>query len=978
MHYFRSFFFGLTLIAFPIYSDPEYTIVPDKALTPLLTPSMKERKTLKLVLANGLQAYLISDPNAEQSAATLVVETGSWEEPAEHLGLAHFLEHMLFLGTTKYPEEGGYGRFVSQNRGDSNAFTSNDATAFMFSINHNAFNEALDRFSSFFKEPLFNPSGVSRELHAIDQEYAKNIENDDFRMLFVLKALARPEHPESRFNIGNSQTLAHTSPDDLRDWFKTHYSANIMRLAVYSNLPLDELKKIVVNDFKDIPNNGRAPLSINLPITPKKTKEQIIFIEPVQNERKMTILWELPRPIAHMNESHPEQIVCHILGHEGKTSLLAELKRENLASGIACGILAESRDHHFLAVEIQLTEEGIRKFSTVIERLYQTLALLRKQEIPQQLVEEVQKQALLEYQFQEPQTAFKEAMSHAAKLSKEDLATYPEREELIAIYDPQAIRELLRVLHPNNARVVISAPEKDTHVKLKQKEKWLGVGYQVKYISKDIFDKWIHSDLHPNILLPEPNPFIPNDLTVLNSEAAPSLQSVIPPNKGVPKLTTLLDDDTGKVYYAQDTLYRVPKTNLIFTIRSEAVTPADPKSIVLSELYALCVQDSLDDLIYNAYLAGLNFSIKAADNWNGVRMQIRGYNNKADEFITSLLKTLPSPFCNEAKFERYRDKLLRSYSDKAVEMPIEQAIETMKSLLYKNYAEAKEKESALKNITFKEYSTFVKELYASHFIEGIIYGNLQEEKARGILKKFQTELKGAPYPPEKHFRKEILLLSDKQPPRYFESSIETQGNAVLLAIEAEDAKYNNRAAQQILMQAIQDSFFNTLRTQQQTGYIVFSTGEETVGQLLDIFGVQSNSHDTRDLLARFELFLESYLKEIQINEIPQVRFDIIKTAFIEQLRQPPKNLDEMAELINELAFTYLGAFDRPQKRIDSFENLHYADFISYAQKTLGHGNKRRLAILLNGIFPDNNLFHYERVKDVFELQKEGKFITTSN
>ncbi len=62
----------------------------------------------------------------------------------------------------------------------------------MFSINNAAFEEGLDRFSNFFKEPLFNPSGVSRELQAIDQEYAKNLENDDVRAFYVDKSCPIP------------------------------------------------------------------------------------------------------------------------------------------------------------------------------------------------------------------------------------------------------------------------------------------------------------------------------------------------------------------------------------------------------------------------------------------------------------------------------------------------------------------------------------------------------------------------------------------------------------------------------------------------------------------------------------------------------------------------------------------------------------------------------------------------------------------
>src|SRR5579872_4220191 len=152
-----------------------YKIIEDKASIPILTPSLAERKTAKLQLDNGLKVYLISDPEAEQSAAALAVEAGSWQDPKEYPGMAHFLEHMLFMGTAAYPKENEYMQFISDNGGQPNAYTASDRTVYIFSINNDAFKGAFDRFSHFFVDPLFNPSSIGRELHAVDQEHAKNI-----------------------------------------------------------------------------------------------------------------------------------------------------------------------------------------------------------------------------------------------------------------------------------------------------------------------------------------------------------------------------------------------------------------------------------------------------------------------------------------------------------------------------------------------------------------------------------------------------------------------------------------------------------------------------------------------------------------------------------------------------------------------------------------------------------------------------------
>ena len=257
-----SCFFGLLNSA----TEP-YTPIEDKTSIPILTPSLANRQTAKIRLSNGLEVYIISDPKASKSGAALVVEAGSWSDPSDYPGLAHFLEHMLFLGTEKYPIESEYDQFIKEHNGQSNAYTASDHTLFLFSVRNESFEEALDRFSNFFKKPLFNPSGVARELQAINQEFAKNFIDDDVREYYVYKELSDPKHPFHQFSSGNALTLSKVSRTTLQNWYREHYSANLMHLMIYSYLPLQTLKELVVENFKDIPNFDLAPLRILDPIT---------------------------------------------------------------------------------------------------------------------------------------------------------------------------------------------------------------------------------------------------------------------------------------------------------------------------------------------------------------------------------------------------------------------------------------------------------------------------------------------------------------------------------------------------------------------------------------------------------------------------------------------------------------------------------------------------------------------------------------
>lgn len=112
----------------------------------------------------------------------MYVKVGNLHDPPHANGLAHFLEHMLFLGTKKYPPENSYSQFILKNGGTKNAATSEDFTYYYFDIKNEVFPDAIDMFSQFFKEPLFTESATVREMNAVNSEFKKNLSEDSRRI----------------------------------------------------------------------------------------------------------------------------------------------------------------------------------------------------------------------------------------------------------------------------------------------------------------------------------------------------------------------------------------------------------------------------------------------------------------------------------------------------------------------------------------------------------------------------------------------------------------------------------------------------------------------------------------------------------------------------------------------------------------------------------------------------------------------------
>jgi len=200
---------------------------------------------------------LVSDPEADKSAASLDVKVGCSLDPKPLYGTAHFLEHMLFMGTEKYPSENEYTEFIKNNGGSDNAYTSLTDTNYYFDISNEAFSEALDRFSQFFKKPLLGESSTEREMKAVDSEYNQSLQSDAWRFFSLMQDNVNPEGLLHRFNCGNLESL---KQDGIREallaFHKKWYSANIMKLCVVSNKDMESLQNLVTELFSEVPNHS--------------------------------------------------------------------------------------------------------------------------------------------------------------------------------------------------------------------------------------------------------------------------------------------------------------------------------------------------------------------------------------------------------------------------------------------------------------------------------------------------------------------------------------------------------------------------------------------------------------------------------------------------------------------------------------------------------------------------------------------------
>ncbi len=934
-------------------TDAPYVSVPDESHLPLLNPDLQERQTLKLRLANGVETLLISDPKANPSAACVWVGAGSWNDPEEYPGMAHFCEHMLFMGTQKYPNENEFSTTVSNYAGFSNAFTAPNRTVYMFEAQSDGFLLLLDQFAHFFIDPLFNPSGISRELHAVDQEFAKNLENDRWRQYMVFKETGNPEHPNRLFSTGNSQTLGRIPQSALKQWHSENYGAEKMHLVLYSSLPLDALRDQAVALFNMVPQSMKEPLDFTHNLSSAKQRGHITYVKPIQKQQSLSLSWELPADLA-TDETQAADLVAFALRRGQKFSLYEKLKTDLLIDTMSTQIdELGGKAHRFFEISLELTQQGLEQLDTVIFRCFEAIAGLKETSIPAYLLEEKNTMAQLNYQYQSRQDPFEYVKNLAEGIAEESLSTYPRNTLLSTGHDPAKIAQVLKLLTPDACAISLLASPELTKVMPNVREKWFGTEYAIRPIPNRWLSQWAKAKPNPQIRLAEQNPYLPTNL------------ALIPDPKLSSKPIAFAHHDFGTAYYVREAGFGSPHAICNIWIRTPHTLPS-ARNHVLASLYVDHFTDMLHPTFAAAAAAGLHASIDLDRSM--LHIQIAGYSEKAPLLLQEIVKQMAEFPPTQEQFQLYFARHEKAYQNAQKELAVRQAKDLLDSILNQDKSTNLAKLHALQDISFEAFATFHKELFERTYMQGLFAGNLSLKEAESAWLDVIHALGHVPYPKEEHATTKVLHLPSTGGPFEISQTVDAQGNAAILVVDEGAFTFERRAVQEILSTPLKEAFFNELRTKQKTGYIAHSAALELENLLFQYFLVQSNSHQPNDLLFRFEQFIEEFNDALAEN-ISEERFETIRSSLITSLQTRFHNLADKTALWANLAFERDADFDFVEKRIEALSQLSYDAFLKQAPTLLSRDNRKRLAVLAEGRLASP--FHYHPI----ELAKLAEVVT---
>ncbi len=923
----------LILVALALSS---FTSLVDQNTLTIDSPSFADVKTAKIELANGLQAYLVSDPHLDKSGAALVVGAGSIDDPDNALGLAHFTEHMLFMGTEKYPSVDDYDHYIFSHGGAMNASTWSDRTAYAFTISNEAFEGALDRFSQFFISPIFAPSTLSKEMHAVNQENEKYKEDDPRRQELVITLGLNPASPASRFSVGTLDTLGKVSQEDLHKWWSQHYGAQTMRLVVYSTLPLDQLQTLVEADFSAIQPAGDIPASFGPLFGEQKGK--LFVIQPQQGTSAVTFYFDTER--TYLPQA---RLLAAALSDETKSSYAGQLIDRGWVIDASVDV-QPVRDRLLVALSLDLSPEGVKHWQDIVSATEQTLTALQENGLSKAYFDLQDKSARLLYQWQPKQELFGQLMQEAYALGDEPMLSFPENSVLIPSYDPAAFHDMMKSFHLSQSMVALMA---DGLVDTKKalQDPWYHTLYQVTTLPP----------LKPNVIAPptvaESNPYLPEELVV---ESLPQLTE---PKK-------IIDRKGLTVYWMPDNQFHTPQTAALIRLRPERCDSLGARSDALRDVAVQMATVRATNDTYLATEAGSAITWENKDG--GIVINIFGFSPAMAPTLHSVVTSLVNP--DSTIYSDARSALLQKYAEQENDLPYKQGIALTKQVLQETNAAPARKAKFLSKLTYPGWKR--NNVLEAAKIEIVFYGNITEQDAATLSEQFARELNARPLSNQETL-KPCFFLEEKGPV-LLTKKIPQLGNFACLIVQDPQFDLKREASLYIAYNLLQGPFFNTLRSEQQTGYVTKSIAIDRCQRLNALYFVQSTTHSPQELLSRFELFFESTLHNPELFSLSS--FEGARNAWVSQLSAPPKDMRGAANEIDKIVIEYDADFATKAKQIEAAKNLTLEEFTGWCKEFYGRQNTHRIALLLQGRMSGDRALFYQPVNSLKALRETGTYI----
>lgn len=875
----------------------------------------------------------------KMAAAALAVRCGSFQEPTNLGGLAHYLEHMLFMGSEKYPAENEYSEFISKHGGSDNAFTDFEMTVYFFDVSQPAFAKALDIFANSFVKPLLREDSLEREVEAVESEFQLQQTSDTARLEQVLAEQAGVNHPMSHFCWGNLKSLREIPKeqginirDALVDFYNSYYSAEVMTLCVQSKHSLDELEQFVRDSFSSVPRGKRVPIvyPTQQPFSNNPNFYKLFKVVPINRDVIITFRWVLPPQKSHYKEKCLDYL-GYVVGHEGRNSILDHLRNKQWALELSAGSDGDGFNDNkmcsMFTITITLSEEGARNIAVVTKYVHQYMHMLRKKGPQRWLWDELKEIAEFDFRFQEEE----EAQDYVCGVSQA-MQDFPEEHylcgsDLFMEYNATRIQELLNYMTPETCNIMYYNCEFQKHPdQFPLREAWMNVSYSIEDYPEEWTSLWRDDPEFQQALdFPEPNRYIPTDFSIKNDEMYCNEEFPI----------VLVERAASKLWFRKDEKFLVPKCFINVHLVTKMAYANVKKAVCLDAMSDILSQLLAQTNNY-AEMASLEYELNGLNS--GMTITFSGFNHKLPLLFETVMNTLATFDCPEELFNTIKLSLRKHYYNNVL-INKYYGDEIRSAIVHQKHHIMAKRRETLKAITKDDIVQNARTLCRSAYVEAYIHGNTTSSEALQLIENLERKLTATPA--DKKIEQLHAIIEEEVYVRLLSINPEDKNSRIVNYYPYGPAHFYEETLIQFLVYLMEERCFKELRTEQQLGYDVRCSGNIYQGVIG--FSVSISPAATKFTLTHVDEKIDEFVDDMvkMVEELGFDEFSTVKNALIKIKQCVDLSMeDEQKRNWNQIVqFQY--QFDRNQLETEFLKTLELERFRKWCLKVLPSKNRDR-------------------------------------
>jgi predicted Zn-dependent peptidase len=281
------------------------------------------------ILPNGLTIASWAMPGVETLALAVSADTGSRFETAPLNGLAHLFEHMVFKGTHRRSAR-AIAEEMEDVGGQLNAWTSRDATMFHARLLARDLAVGVDLIADLVTGARFDQDDLVREKDVVLQELGEVRDTPDDIVFDHLQDAAWPDQPLGRSILGDEESLARITRDDLLQWQADHYAPQRLTLVAAGKLDHDTLCRLAETAFPGSATDATAPVIVPAQFAPTNRHDKRRI-----EQAQLTAGWTAP---GHHDPQQDAALLFALAAGGGMSSRLFQQVREE--RGLAYAVSA--------------------------------------------------------------------------------------------------------------------------------------------------------------------------------------------------------------------------------------------------------------------------------------------------------------------------------------------------------------------------------------------------------------------------------------------------------------------------------------------------------------------------------------------------------------------------------------------------------------------------------------------------------------